>query len=317
MIFTAVVFCASIIFEIVFAFSTSAWAAGVGAGGIGAAAGVGGALSAAGGIGAVGVVGGLAGSVGGGLGASVGSGGIAGSADGGVAASAPGGGVAGSASAGGAVSASDSGGALSAAGFSNVGSGSPASATSGPGPGYAAARGPGLARGPVPVGATDGPSGVSASSGRNPFGGVNPSSAWASLPGLDSNVMGAPLPENNRLASRKNSGTDTIERRRASGPAFLPSSFHTRSFADGMVETSKEEAPRATREAAGRWKTPKLRRAAQVRLFRERAHSSKSIAGDRLVAGKLYDTRGDLRTHLVPARSDTRSEQVETIPSLR
>ena len=53
--------------------------------------------------------------------------------------------------------------------------------------------GGGTAKG-VPVGATDGPSGMSATSGRNPFGHVGASSAWSSLPPLDPDLPGIAVP---------------------------------------------------------------------------------------------------------------------------
>ena len=44
------------------------------------------------------------------------------------------------------------------------------------------------------VGAGDGPSGLSASSGHNPFGNVKPSTAWTSLPALDPSMPGVTAP---------------------------------------------------------------------------------------------------------------------------
>ena len=46
----------------------------------------------------------------------------------------------------------------------------------------------------VPVGALDGPSGMSATSGHNPFGHAGASSAWTSLPGIDPDVPGMTVP---------------------------------------------------------------------------------------------------------------------------
>jgi len=51
-----------------------------------------------------------------------------------------------------------------------------------------------LGGGHLPVGAGDGPSGLSASSGHNPFGSAKPSSAWSSLPALDPNLPGVTVP---------------------------------------------------------------------------------------------------------------------------
>jgi hypothetical protein len=46
----------------------------------------------------------------------------------------------------------------------------------------------------LPIGASDGPSGLSASSGRNPFGNSKASSAWASLPEEDPDLPGIVAP---------------------------------------------------------------------------------------------------------------------------
>ena len=46
----------------------------------------------------------------------------------------------------------------------------------------------------LPIGASDGPSGLSASSGRNPFGNSKASSAWASLPAVDPDLPGIVAP---------------------------------------------------------------------------------------------------------------------------
>ena len=46
----------------------------------------------------------------------------------------------------------------------------------------------------LPIGASDGPSGLSASSGHNPFGNSKASSAWASLPALDPDLPGVVAP---------------------------------------------------------------------------------------------------------------------------
>ena len=46
----------------------------------------------------------------------------------------------------------------------------------------------------LPIGANDGPSGLSASSGRNPFGNSKASSAWASLPAVDPDLPGIVVP---------------------------------------------------------------------------------------------------------------------------
>ena len=48
--------------------------------------------------------------------------------------------------------------------------------------------------GHLPIGANDGPSGLSASSGHNPFGNSLASSAWASLPALDPDLPGVVAP---------------------------------------------------------------------------------------------------------------------------
>jgi hypothetical protein len=46
----------------------------------------------------------------------------------------------------------------------------------------------------VPIGARDAPAGMSASSGHNPFGNSEASSAWASLPAMDPNLPGIVAP---------------------------------------------------------------------------------------------------------------------------
>jgi hypothetical protein len=46
----------------------------------------------------------------------------------------------------------------------------------------------------LPIGARDGPSGLSASSGHNPFGNSEASSAWASLPTMDPDLPGIAAP---------------------------------------------------------------------------------------------------------------------------
>jgi hypothetical protein len=52
----------------------------------------------------------------------------------------------------------------------------------------------------LPIGASDGPSGLSASSGRNPFGNSKASSAWASLPAVDPDLPGIVAPRLPALA---------------------------------------------------------------------------------------------------------------------
>jgi len=48
----------------------------------------------------------------------------------------------------------------------------------------------GLSSGHLPIGALDGPNGLSATSGRSPFGNTKASSAWLSLPAFDPNLPG-------------------------------------------------------------------------------------------------------------------------------
>src|SRR5262249_41509054 len=52
----------------------------------------------------------------------------------------------------------------------------------------------------LPIGASDGPSGLSASSGHNPFGNSEASSAWASLPTMDPDLPGVVAPSLPSLA---------------------------------------------------------------------------------------------------------------------
>ena len=104
----------------------------------------------------------------------------------------------------------------------------------------------------LPIGAGDGPSGLSASSGHNPFGNSNASSAWASLPPMDPDLPGVVAPQRPRLAKsgpsapgpnveapvtaeRQNNSFDVNSGSQAGVPAFQQSSF------------SSSEAPSAPR----------------------------------------------------------------------
>ena len=60
----------------------------------------------------------------------------------------------------------------------------------------------------LPIGASDGPSGLSASSGHNPFGTSMASSAWASLPAMDPDLPGIVAPGLPRLAKSGPSAPD-------------------------------------------------------------------------------------------------------------
>jgi hypothetical protein len=60
----------------------------------------------------------------------------------------------------------------------------------------------------LPIGAGDGPSGLSASSGHNPFGKSRASSAWASLPPMDPDVPGVVAPQRPSLAKSGPSAPD-------------------------------------------------------------------------------------------------------------
>ena len=60
----------------------------------------------------------------------------------------------------------------------------------------------------LPIGASDGPSGLSASSGHNPFGNSKASSAWASLPAMDPNLPGVVAPGLPSLAKSGPSAPD-------------------------------------------------------------------------------------------------------------
>jgi len=62
--------------------------------------------------------------------------------------------------------------------------------------------------GHLPIGASDGPTGLSASSGHNPFGNSNASSAWASLPVMDPDLPGVVAPGLPSLAKSGPSGPD-------------------------------------------------------------------------------------------------------------
>src|SRR5262249_17895021 len=115
-----------------------------------------------------------------------------------------------------------------------------------------------------PIGAFDGPSGLSATTSRNQFGAVSPSAAWASLPGIDPHVMGAPLPEA-AYAPQNNGGslgmrevrstTDaTIDGRRV-GAAPLPAPVSTPHSGDAMVDASKQGAPQFKSDRGHRFET--------------------------------------------------------------
>lgn len=58
---------------------------------------------------------------------------------------------------------------------------------------YSTATG-GANGGHIPVGAMDGPSGMSATFGHNPFGDASASAAWTSLPALDPDLPGMTVP---------------------------------------------------------------------------------------------------------------------------
>ena len=330
MSYSANVFRISILAGIAFAFLPSAGAAGgMSAGGVG----LGGGLAA--GIGVGGGLGGLSTSVGGALGASAAGGGPSGAAAGGMSGSAAGAGVSGSAggsvgattaggasgSAGGAVSGSASGDTVSASasadaaasgsgssasGALNAESGSPGSEISGSAIGAIALGHAGSATNRGPIGALDGPSGLSASAGRNQFGAVSPSIAWASLPGLDPNVLGAPLPEQD---IRTRNDQLSSARRQARSATNVTKLY----LADAMVVIPRQRPPEAISEKApADLKSPGLSRIGKVHKARHRAYSSRSSAIKQLIAGRLkgpYDTQGNLKTHLVPARTDATSLQ--------
>jgi hypothetical protein len=77
----------------------------------------------------------------------------------------------------------------------------------------------------LPIGARDGPSGVSASSGHNPFGNSEASSAWASLPALDPDLPGVAAPGLPGLAK--------------SGPSAPDVSVQVPAGADGLNNSSE------------------------------------------------------------------------------
>lgn len=104
----------------------------------------------------------------------------------------------------------------------------------------------------LPIGAGDCPSGLSASSGHNPFGNSRASSAWASLPPMDPDLPGVVAPQRPSLArsgpsapdpnveapvtaERQNNSFDVNSGSQAGAPAFQQSSF------------SSSEAPSAPR----------------------------------------------------------------------
>jgi hypothetical protein len=104
----------------------------------------------------------------------------------------------------------------------------------------------------LPIGASDGPSGLSASSGHDPFGNSKASSAWASLPRMDPDLPGVVAPQRPSVAKsgppapdpnvevpvtaeRQNNSFDVNSGSQGGAPAV-----HQRSF-------SSSEAPGAPR----------------------------------------------------------------------
>jgi len=94
----------------------------------------------------------------------------------------------------------------------------------------------------LPIGASDGPSGLSASSGHNPFGNSKASSAWASVPPMDPDLPGVVTPQRPSLAKsappapdlnvevpvtteRHNNSVDVNSASQGGAPAFQQSSF--------------------------------------------------------------------------------------------
>ena len=118
---------------------------------------------------------------------------------------------------------------------------------------------------------------------------MSPSAAWASLPGLDPHVMGAPLPEadylpqNNSVSSpvrEVGSGTDATMDGRRVGAAPLPVSVSTSHSGNALVGASKRHVPQLKRvKAAIDLKLPKLS-VGKLRESRQRGYSSKDPAGD-------------------------------------
>jgi hypothetical protein len=77
----------------------------------------------------------------------------------------------------------------------------------------------------LPIGASDGPSGQSASSGHNPFGNSKASSAWASLPAMDPNLPGIVAPGLPSLAK--------------SGPSSPEVNVQVPHSAEGLINSSE------------------------------------------------------------------------------
>jgi hypothetical protein len=87
----------------------------------------------------------------------------------------------------------------------------------------------------LPIGASDGPSGLSASSGHNPFGNSKASSAWASLPALDPDLPGIVAP-----------GVPSLAKSGPSSPEVNVQAPHT---AEGPINSS--EVTSGSRDGSG------------------------------------------------------------------
>src|SRR5262245_20874360 len=85
----------------------------------------------------------------------------------------------------------------------------------------------------LPIGANDGPSGLSASSGRNPFGNSKASSAWASLPALDPDLPGVVAPGPPSLAKSAPSSPEVNVQVPHTGEGLTNSSEVTSGSQDG------------------------------------------------------------------------------------
>ena len=103
----------------------------------------------------------------------------------------------------------------------------------------------------LPIGASDGPSGLSASSGHNPFGNSEASSAWASLPAMDPDLPGTVAPGPPSLAKSGPSAPEVSVHVPVTAESSNNSSDATSGYQGGsgflQQSTSSSEAPSTPR----------------------------------------------------------------------
>jgi len=104
----------------------------------------------------------------------------------------------------------------------------------------------------LPIGASDGPSGLSASSGRNPFGNSKASSAWASLPAMDPDLPGIVAPGLPSLAKSGPSSPEANAQVPHTGEGLINSSEVTSGSRDGSGDLQQSSLSSATSSAPRR-----------------------------------------------------------------